>query len=61
LATSGELLAKARRADVQHWLDHKRPISAETLRQQVEIRADRARELVSAVRAELADRLRSTC
>ncbi|MGW4213645.1 hypothetical protein ACWEIJ_37075 [Lentzea sp. NPDC004789] len=27
--TSSELLAKARRADVQHWLDHKRPISAE--------------------------------
>ncbi|MEU0885875.1 hypothetical protein ABZ345_45490 [Lentzea sp. NPDC005914] len=59
--TSGELLAKARRADIQHWLDYKRPISAETLRRQLEVSADRARELVSAVRAELADRLRSTC
>lgn len=57
----GDLLARARRADVQHWIDHKRPISAETLRQQLEVSADRARELVSTVRAEHAQRLRATC
>ncbi|MCR3752685.1 hypothetical protein [Lentzea californiensis] len=52
-----ELLARARRADVRHWLDHRRPVSAETLRQQLEISAERARGLVLAVRTELAQRL----
>jgi hypothetical protein len=51
------LMVAARRADARHWLDHKRPISAETLRQQLEVSAERARELVAAVRVELAEQL----
>jgi hypothetical protein len=47
-------LVRARRADARHWAAHKRPISSETLRKELEIGADHARELVAAVRSELA-------
>lgn len=50
-------LVRARRADARHWAAHKRPISSETLRKQLEIGADHARELVAAVRTELATKV----
>lgn len=46
-------LARARRADARYWAAHKRPISSESLRKELEIGADHARELVAAVRSEL--------
>ena len=51
------LMVEARQADARNWLEHKRPISAETLFQQLEVSAERARDLVAAVRAELAKQL----
>ncbi|MGW6932934.1 hypothetical protein ACWGE0_22955 [Lentzea sp. NPDC054927] len=47
-------LFRARRADARHWAQHRRPISADALRRELEIGADRARELVEVVRGEVA-------
>jgi hypothetical protein len=47
-----ELLDRARHADVQHWADHRRPISAATLRRTLRISAARARLLVTTIRNE---------
>jgi len=47
-----DLLERARRADAQHWAEHRRPISADTLRSTLRIGAGRARLLVSIIRAE---------
>ncbi|MGW4215000.1 hypothetical protein ACWEIJ_43980 [Lentzea sp. NPDC004789] len=51
--TDGDL-SRARRADARHWAQHRRPISADALRRELEIGADRARELVEVVRDEVA-------
>lgn len=51
---SGDDLSRARRADARHWAQHRRPISADALRRELEIGADRARELVELVRGEVA-------
>ncbi|MGI5502340.1 hypothetical protein [Lentzea sp. CA-135723] len=45
---------RARRVDAEHWAVHMRPISADTLRGELGIGMDRARDLVAALRAELA-------
>lgn len=49
-----DLLDRTRRADAEHWLTHRRPISAETLRRRLEIGAKTARVLVAQVRQEYA-------
>ena len=46
------LLEQARREDARHWAEHRRPISAETLRKRLSVGAERSRVLVSLVRAE---------
>ncbi|WP_410655248.1 hypothetical protein [Amycolatopsis sp. lyj-112] len=48
----GELVERARRADVEHWRRHQRPISAETLRKQLRVGARTSRALVAVVRPE---------
>jgi len=48
------LLEQARREDARYWAEHKRPISAETLRRRLSVGAARSRALVSLVRAERA-------
>ncbi|MGI5502279.1 hypothetical protein [Lentzea sp. CA-135723] len=45
----------ARLADARHWSVHRRPISAGSLRSELKISMDRARDLVAALREELAD------
>ncbi|WP_436789675.1 DUF2637 domain-containing protein [Yinghuangia sp. YIM S10712] len=45
-----DLLALARAADLRHWQAHRRPISAETLRKDLRIGAQRSRQLVAAIR-----------
>lgn len=47
-----ELLEQARELDAEHWTAHQRPISAETLRRELKIGAQRARVLVSQLRNE---------
>lgn len=47
-------LCYARQADARHWAVHKRPISADTLRGELKISMDCARELVTTLRSELA-------
>lgn len=47
-------LNRARRADAEHWVVHMRPISADTLRTELGVGMDRARDLVTALRAEAA-------
>ncbi|MEV6236584.1 hypothetical protein [Lentzea sp. NPDC051838] len=47
-------LERARRADARHWAVHKRPISSESLRKELEIGAELARELVVVLRSEVA-------
>ncbi|WP_439664779.1 hypothetical protein ACSHWB_44720 [Lentzea sp. HUAS TT2] len=49
------VLGRARLADARHWAVHKRPIAADTLRTELKISMERARELVIALRADLAD------
>ncbi|WP_434449257.1 hypothetical protein [Lentzea sp. E54] len=49
-----EVLGLARLADARHWAVHKRPIAADTLRTELKISMERARELVTVLRAELA-------
>ncbi|MET9632179.1 hypothetical protein ABZX92_32430 [Lentzea sp. NPDC006480] len=48
-------LELARLADARHWALHRRPIAADTLRTQLKISMERARELVVSLRAELAE------
>jgi hypothetical protein len=52
ISTHDDLLDLARRAGAQHWVDHRRPISADTLRRKLRISTARARLLVSIIRAE---------
>jgi hypothetical protein len=47
-----ELLDRARDADARHWNEHRRPISADTLRRNLRIGAARSRLLVSIIRAD---------
>jgi hypothetical protein len=44
-------LEQAARLDEQHWTLHQRPISAESVRKELHIGAQRTRELVASVRA----------
>jgi hypothetical protein len=46
------LLERAREADASHWDEHRRPISADTLRRKLRIGAARSRLLVVIIRAE---------
>jgi uncharacterized membrane protein len=50
-ARSDLLLERARRVDARHWELHQRPVSAESLRKELRIGADRSRQLVAQVRA----------
>lgn len=50
--TDDDLLDRARRADAQHWIEHRRPISADTLCRKLHIGAARARLLVAIIRTE---------
>jgi hypothetical protein len=56
LATSSrfddDLLERARQADARHWDEHRRPISADTLRRKLHIGAARSRLFVAIIRAE---------
>jgi hypothetical protein len=45
------LLERARQVDAQHRELHQRPVSAESLRKELRIGADRSRQLVALVRA----------
>ncbi|MGW0832475.1 DUF2637 domain-containing protein [Streptomyces prunicolor] len=47
---AGDLLERARAEDVRHWQAHRRPISAETLRERLHIGAARSRSLVAVLR-----------
>lgn len=47
-------LDRARVADAEHWTVHMRPISADALRTELGVGMDRARDLVMALRAEVA-------
>jgi hypothetical protein len=47
-------IGRARQADAKHWAVHMRPISADTLRTELGVGMDRARDLVAVLRAELA-------
>jgi hypothetical protein len=46
------LLDRAREADARHWDEHRRPISADTLRRTLRIGAARSRLLVAIIRAD---------
>ncbi len=52
-AIDDDLLERARKEDTRHWEVHRRPISAETLRQRLHIGAARSRLLVAMIRVEL--------
>jgi hypothetical protein len=56
VAVADDLLERARVEDDRHWAEHCRPISAETLRQRLQIGAGRSRALVKAVRSEAGSR-----
>jgi hypothetical protein len=47
-----DLLQRARDADLRHWDEHRRPISADTLRRKLRIGAARSRLLVAIIRAD---------
>ncbi|WP_235022279.1 hypothetical protein [Amycolatopsis alkalitolerans] len=47
-----DLLEQARAADARHWDEHRRPISADTLRRRLRIGAARSRLIVSIIRAD---------
>ena len=47
-----DLLARARAIDARHWDEHRRPVSAETLRKEFRIGAARSRLLVAVIRAD---------
>nr|WP_308436380.1 hypothetical protein [Lentzea cavernae] len=53
-------LERARLADARHWAVHKQPISSESLRKELEIGAELARELVAVLRSEVAAKVYST-
>jgi hypothetical protein len=46
-----DLLERARWEDARHWVEHRRPISADTLRKRLRVGAARSRMLVSMIRA----------
>ncbi|SEP53298.1 hypothetical protein [Amycolatopsis saalfeldensis] len=46
-----DLLERARQEDTYHWAEHRRPISADTLRKRLRVGAARSRMLVSMIRA----------
>ncbi|WP_235990387.1 hypothetical protein [Streptomyces ureilyticus] len=50
-ARDDPLLERARRVDARHRELHQRPVSAESLRRELRIGADRSRQLVALVRA----------
>lgn len=52
VTTDDLLLEQARSEDTQHWNEHRRPISADTLRKKLGVGAKKSRELVRAVRGE---------
>ena len=52
-AREQDLLHRARAEDVLHWQEYRRPISAETLRKRLRVRADTARKLVTQLRTEI--------
>ncbi|WP_308190276.1 hypothetical protein [Amycolatopsis sp. GM8] len=45
-----DLFHQARLENAQHWAEHRRPISAETLRRKLHVGAARSRVLAAAVR-----------
>jgi hypothetical protein len=47
-----DLLERARAADARHWDEHRRPISADTLRRKLRVGAARSRLLVAIIRAD---------
>jgi hypothetical protein len=47
-----DLLDRARDADARHWNEHRRPISADTLRRNLRIGAARSRLLVAIIRTD---------
>ena len=47
-----DLLERARDADARHWDEHRRPMSADTLRRTLRIGAARSRLLVAIIRAD---------
>jgi hypothetical protein len=49
-----DLLERARAEDARHWLTHRRPISAETLRKRLYVGATLSRALVAVLRADSA-------
>ncbi|MFD9906296.1 DUF2637 domain-containing protein [Streptomyces sp. NPDC059063] len=51
IADGNPLLERARRVDTRHRELHQRPVSAETLRKELRIGAERSRQLVAMVRA----------
>ncbi|WP_235498474.1 hypothetical protein [Frankia sp. R43] len=51
-AREQDLLHRARAEDVLHWQHHQRPISAETLRKQLQVGAPTARRLVAQLRSD---------
>ncbi|WP_406464743.1 DUF2637 domain-containing protein [Streptomyces sp. NBC_01622] len=51
IARDDSLLEQARRVDARHRELHQRPVSAESLRKELRIGADRSRQLVALVRA----------
>jgi hypothetical protein len=53
-----DLLERARKANTRHWDEHRRPISADTLRRKLRIGAARSRLLVAIIRTD--SRQRST-
>ncbi len=48
----GDLLARARAEDARHWAEHRRPISAETLRRSLRVSSGKSRALVATLRSE---------
>ncbi|HEX3785314.1 MAG TPA: hypothetical protein VHX38_37155 [Pseudonocardiaceae bacterium] len=58
-AVDDDLLERARAADARHWDEHRRPISAETLRRKLHIGAARSRLLVAIIRADSQQRATS--
>ncbi|GGM74298.1 hypothetical protein GCM10012275_51240 [Longimycelium tulufanense] len=52
----GHLLERAREEDLHHWVAHRRPSSADTLRKKLRIGAARSRLLVAIIRADLQGR-----
>jgi hypothetical protein len=48
----GDLLVRARVEDARHWAEHRRPISAETLRRSLRVSSGKSRALVATLRSE---------